>query len=118
MATSTKVSISTPNPYALRRPVACPYGGNWYHSLRAPSYCNCSANIRSTEAWKESIRNQCENGFHKCADFKEARSSDTTHVRPIVFSHITISIDSPEFTAHTIEPSLQISDDVGLLVRQ
>jgi hypothetical protein len=107
MATSSKVSISTPNPYALRRPVACPYGGNWYHSLRAPSYCKCSDNIRSSEAWKESIRNQCENGFHKCSDFQPSVSN----------SHITIPIDSPEFTAHTIETSLQLSDDVGLLVR-
>ena len=106
MATSSKVSVSTPNPYALRRPVACPYGGNWYHSLRTPSYCVCSENIRSTEAWKESIRNQCENGFHRCADFQVN-----------VSNCITIIIGNTDCVEHTIEPNLQISDDVGLLVR-
>ncbi len=107
MAQTYKANVSTPNPYALRRPVFCPYGGNWSHSLRAPAYCKCPENIRSTEAWKESIRNQCENGFHRCADFQ-------VHVS----NSITITIGNTDFVEHTIEPNLQISDDVGLLVRQ
>lgn len=109
----------TTNPYALRKPVVCPYGGNWYYSLRVPSYCVCTESIRNTEAWKHSIRNQCETGFHRCADFKE-KSTVQIGTEPSVVLKIDISFhENPDsFVAHTVEETIQISDAVGLLVRR
>jgi len=70
----------------------------------------CTESTRSTEAWKHSIRNQCETGFHRCADFQE---------NPVVLKIDISSHEKPgDFVSHTVEETIQISDKVAVLVRR
>ena len=140
MATTASSNIFTPKPFTFKQGAITPLLGNTYtFTIRAPSYCTCSQEIRMTPEWKKSVKNSCDEGPHYCTDFIVLKPSpinvhnrvrfqvdvvpplkrvaDTEAYR-VSWADTSIGIDTFDEVALTVEEVQQISDAVEYLVRR